>query len=229
MVLLRHGAVRRPLLARTLRPALPAHVQVRPRPRPLQAPLEDAGPLRPLDPPPRRLRTRRPRRGVRQPDCAPRLPPPPGADPHHYEPVTYQKFTAKNIADCYGSIPKGVILEDTADGIEDVFNISFNSQTDEFIINDESTYHCPLRKQEAADIFRSIAIDNRLGVSIIIGEKNIVYGALRQSHTVPQSLFAADMFLISIVFGWNENLRGVTLPGGYHPQSPANRRFDTVS
>jgi len=117
----------------------------------------------------------------------------------------------------YGSVPKGVILEEEASGFEPVSRAAYDPIAHEFVLDGSSRYAPPLSPEETAAVLRSLDADDRLGVSIVLGEKRIVYGSLGAESPLARSLFAVDVFLVSVAFGWRENLEGVALPEGYRP------------
>jgi hypothetical protein len=132
------------------------------------------------------------------------------------------------MAEHYGSLPKGVILEGQATGFERIRSLSYHKMRHSFRLNRRDDYPLPLPRNEMAQVLRAIDEDDRMGVSIILGERNLTYGGLTEENPLSQWMYRADMFLISVVFGWEQHYAGVELPRDYQPLKPKVRRYETV-
>lgn len=128
----------------------------------------------------------------------------------------------------YGSLPKGVILEGEASGFEEIKTIQYEVAGNRFILNRNAYYPCPVPRTQIAAILVALSKDDRLGVSIA-NHKSIIYGALRPDGETAQDLVRADNILVSIIFGWTENLKGIELPDNYKPKTTAHRQIPAVS
>lgn len=134
---------------------------------------------------------------------------------------------AQRLLDLYGSIPKGVILEGDAEGFEDIKTIKYDIARNTFILNKSSLYPLPIPRGQVAAIMAALAHDDRIGVSLA-GRKEIVYGAIEKDSLTAQELLAADKILVSVVFGWTKNLKGINLPNNYKPQQTRKRKTPAI-
>lgn len=128
----------------------------------------------------------------------------------------------------YISVPKGVVLEGEIAGFGPLKTVTFEAASNLFHINEKEIYANPVSREEMACILRAIQTDTRLGVSIVLNERLITYGGITPKHSIARHLYSTDMFLISVVFGWQKNLTGTSLPGDFKPELPASRRHQTV-
>jgi hypothetical protein len=77
----------------------------------------------------------------------------------------------------YGEVPGGVVLEGSARGFEDIKEIGYDKDKDEFILNGKDRYKNPVSRKEWVALFRALKKDDLLGVSLSNGEPR-VYGAM---------------------------------------------------
>ena len=106
------------------------------------------------------------------------------------------------------------MLEGATKGIERVTSISYDNAKNRFLIN--RSFYLPVKvsKVELIDIINAMAEDDRLGVSFTPAGKLLIYGKIRPKSPAVIALAKADRLLVSIIFGWKKNLRGIKLPAG---------------
>lgn len=135
----------------------------------------------------------------------------------------------RRLADTYGSVPKGLVLEGTAAGFEKINSISYDRENNRFLLNRSFYYNNPVGENEMCAILNALAKDDRIGVSFTPNGKVLVYGQLPREHQLVQTLADADRILVSAVFGWERNLRGVTFPDNWRPLSAPTRAAPMIN
>lgn len=139
-----------------------------------------------------------------------------------------QPHTASGLIGTYGSAPKGLVLEGTAEGIEAVQSISYDTGNHRFVINRTNYYNIPVNRERLVAILEALGRDDRLGVSYTPSGRVIIYGKIDKNDPAVQTLAHADRILVSVVFGWEKNLRNVALPGDWQPRGTLERRQPVV-
>lgn len=126
----------------------------------------------------------------------------------------------------YGSVPKGLLLEGKAKGFGKIEIVSYDPGKHRFILNRQEYYPIPtgVSREDLASLLEGLSKDDRLGVTYMPGGEVKLYGAVKRTSPLLQDLAKADRFLVSVVFGWRKNLRGIPLPGGWVPLENPNRK-----
>ncbi len=130
----------------------------------------------------------------------------------------------------YGSVPKGLVLEGTARGFDKVEIVSYDPEHHRFILNRTQFYPVPesVDRPTLAAILDALDKDDKLGVTYTPGGKVLTYGALEKSNPLLQDLAKADRLLVSVVFGWEKNLRDTPLPGNWKPAENPDRKNPVI-
>jgi len=128
----------------------------------------------------------------------------------------------------YASIPKGVVLEGTAEGFEEITSIGYDKEKDEFIINEKMRYKNPVSRKEFMQVLKAIYKDERMGLTLMEGKPR-VYGPLSNDSDIVKKMIEADKLLGGIVYGFEWLLEGVKLPGDYKPKHAADRKIPVVA
>lgn len=130
------------------------------------------------------------------------------------------------LALCAGSALGGVVLEDAATGIPPVKTAEYKQFEARgrpyriIVLDDRLAYSPPIPLKDFAVLCRSLAKDDRAGVSLVGGE--IVYGAIPKDSDIANDLELADLFLGDIVFAKNDWSAGYKFPDGYVPLDDPN-------
>jgi hypothetical protein len=128
----------------------------------------------------------------------------------------------------YLSIPKGVVLEGTAEGFDQLSSVTYSKDANEFTINGKMQYKNPLSRKEFAQVFKALCKDDRMGVTLIAGEPR-VYGTLGTDSDMVKQMMETDKLLGGILYAFDWLLEDVRLPGGYKPKRAANRTIPVVA
>jgi hypothetical protein len=130
-----------------------------------------------------------------------------------YVPMT--RTAAQNIVNRYQSIPGGVTLEGGSPDLAFIKSVAYEPRANAFVLNDDLVYLNPIAAKEFAEISRSLATDDKLGVSL--GRGLTVYGNVSPRSSVTVSLKMTDRFLGSIVFGRTKSIEmaGYRFAPGY--------------
>ncbi|HYG75228.1 MAG TPA: hypothetical protein VEK08_09525 [Planctomycetota bacterium] len=128
----------------------------------------------------------------------------------------------------YQLVPKGVVLEGTAEGIEPITTLSYNREKDEFLINGKMTYKNPVSRKEFVQLFKSLRKDDALGVTLLNGSTR-VYGSVSAGSEMMEALSATDRLLGGIIYGFDHLLGDAKLPGNYKPRKTENRKVPVVA
>lgn len=123
------------------------------------------------------------------------------------------------IAHRYASIPKGVVLEGTAEGIEELKSVAYDKEKDEFVINEKMRYKNPVTRKEFAQIFKALRKDDRMGMTLMEGQPR-VYGPLSADSNIVKQMIETDKLLGGIAYGFDWLLEGIKLPGAISPSEP---------
>ncbi len=128
----------------------------------------------------------------------------------------------------YQSVPKGVVLEDGADGMEVVRSLAYDSQKNVFTINNAVTYANPVARKEFQKIVKSIYKDDRVGVTLISGEPTM-FGSFSTEEDISKNLSETDKLMGGVLYGIERLLTGVRLPGDYKPVRAINRKIPVIA
>ncbi len=134
----------------------------------------------------------------------------------------------------YNSLPKGITFEEAASGLDPFHALQFHAPSNSFFVNRSLLYRNPLPREEMIEVVEAIARDDRLGLSLILDEESnriertILFGGLRRDYTITRPMTRADLFLCAVVFGWEEALGRMELPGGYRPLRSRDRSVQAV-
>ncbi len=123
----------------------------------------------------------------------------------------------------YGSIPKGAVLEGGAEGMEPVERVAYDAEENRFVINGETVYPNPVSREEWATILAAILQDDRIGVSVLSGNRYVVFGDLKKDGAVAKHIVRTDKLICGVTFARAAWVKGVELPGDYQPR-PAEQR-----
>lgn len=119
----------------------------------------------------------------------------------------------------YGSLPKGVILEGGAQGMDPVKQIRYDRGRNRFLINETHEYQSPVPPDTMKELLVGIGRDDRVGISLRLDGSPIIYGYFGRRSPVVQALTTADAFFQGVILARAENLEGVQLPGDYQPKA----------
>lgn len=130
----------------------------------------------------------------------------------------------------YGSVPKGLVLEGIARGFDRIEVIGYDAEQHRFVINRTQYYPLPksIDREALAAILEGLDKDDKVGVTYTPGGKVVVYGAINKASPLLQDLAKADRLLVSVVFGWEKNLRDVTLPNSWKPAENPDRKNPVI-
>ncbi|MCZ7645147.1 MAG: hypothetical protein M5U26_07660 [Planctomycetota bacterium] len=128
----------------------------------------------------------------------------------------------------YRDIPKGVVLEGAAAGLDAVTAVDFDKKTDTFLINGKLKYVLPISRGDFKRLFKNVCEDDRLGVTLVDGEPR-TYGKFSTGSRFARDLVETDRFLGGIVYGLENLLGDVKLPGGYKPKKTEGRQTLVVA
>jgi len=125
--------------------------------------------------------------------------------------------SAKTILENYKSVPGGVTLEGIA-AVPSAEGVRYYRSLNAFVFDGKVAYVSPLPAQDIKTILRSIATDDRLGVSL--AGDFISYGALDRDTPIAQTLALADELLGHIAFGGHhaDMFAEYRLAGGFVPR-----------
>jgi hypothetical protein len=135
---------------------------------------------------------------------------------------------AEDIVRLYGEAPGGVVLEGIARGFEDIKTLSYDKDKNEFVINEKARYPNPISRKDWVTLFRALKKDDLLGVSLIDGSPR-VYGEMSKNSEMIQNLVATDRLLGGILYGMDELIGDVKLPGGYKPKKIEKRKNHVIA
>ena len=118
----------------------------------------------------------------------------------------------------YPSVPKGVVLEGEAMGMEPVQTVSYDRARHAFIINGNAIYRCPIDRDQAAELALALTRNGWAGVGLRPDRSVIVYGNLPPRSRTVRDLEAADRILGGTVLADSKLIGNTRLPGNYRPQ-----------
>jgi len=133
-----------------------------------------------------------------------------------YQPVT--RSAAQDIVGRYKSIPGGVTLEGASQDLSFIRSAVYVAWANAFVLTGNVVYLNPLSAGEFVDIYRALAADDKLGVSMG-SQLAIVYGALPPQSEVATNLQLADTFLGDIAFGNHRVTNGYVFAPGYEAKT----------
>jgi hypothetical protein len=124
----------------------------------------------------------------------------------------------------YGSLPKGVMLEGEATGMDPIKSVDYDPKTGAYTINGKDTYKCPVKARDMGELIRAFQKDpdTNLGVSLT-KVKEIVFGKVPPDGENIKAMFECDRLMCQVLFGFNDLLGGVKLPGNYVPKQATER------
>lgn len=128
----------------------------------------------------------------------------------------------------YGEVPGGVVLEGVARGFEDLKDVAYDKDKDEFVLNGKDRYKNPISRKEWVALFRALKKDDLLGVSLSNGEPR-VYGAMGKSSSLVANLVETDKILGGIIYGLHELLGDMKLPANYKPKRTDKRKIQVIA
>jgi hypothetical protein len=134
---------------------------------------------------------------------------------------------ASSLVARYGMVPKGVVLEGTAQGFEKLVSLDYDRDKDEFILNGTCRYKNPVSRKEWVDVFKSLRKTDNLGITIVDGEPKL-YGRLNQNSNIGKALLATDKFFGAVIYGLHHLLEDQPLPGGYVPKHADDRTIVVI-
>jgi hypothetical protein len=127
----------------------------------------------------------------------------------------------------FDEIPKGVVLEGSASGIEELTAVSYDKDKNEFLINEKVKYKNPIGRKEFAQMLKALKEDDRIGVTLLEGSIK-TYGKMG-SGAVITALSETDKILGGLIYGIDHLLEGVKLPRDYKPRKAADRKIPVVA
>jgi len=132
------------------------------------------------------------------------------------------KKDVNKIMSAFGSIPGGITLQGKAKGIGRIKKVFYDSSEKRLMLNNKWVYEPPIHIKDTAAIFRSIAKNGDLGISLSSQSSRwaIVYGAMDIKEDVISNMVIADNFLGHITYAYRGLpwLQGYNLAKGYMPQ-----------
>ncbi|HEY3796145.1 MAG TPA: hypothetical protein VGM09_30350 [Bradyrhizobium sp.] len=136
-----------------------------------------------------------------------------------YHPIT--QTAAQGIVGQYKSIPGGVTLEGGSEDLSFIKSVKYLPEANAFILNDDVVYLNPVAASEFSEIYRALATDDKLGVSLTF-DQAIVYGSMPPESDVAANLELADRFLGDITFGVRRITKGYVFAPGYEGKPAAS-------
>jgi hypothetical protein len=134
----------------------------------------------------------------------------------------------RQIVATYGSMPKGVTVESTAEGFEPIAHVAYDHQYNHFILNGISAYKSPLSVEPLVELLDAVRRDTRVGISLGLGGPVITYGAVKPKTQLANDFIDLDLFISFVVFGDILGKKKLDLPGGYQPKFAQNRKIKTT-
>jgi hypothetical protein len=122
----------------------------------------------------------------------------------------------------YGSIPGGITLEGKADGLPRIRSLRYDARQNEFFLNGNLRYPCPVSAEKLREIALAIKREDSLGFTF--QTKDTVYGALNSRGHIVADLKKADLYLGTRVF----NPENVSCPKKATPGIRNSPRGDSV-
>ena len=132
------------------------------------------------------------------------------------------------VVERYENLPKGVVFEGPAQGIEAINTLDYNKKKNEFILNGTANYKCPVTRKELSQILRSLQAETNFGVTLRDGEPR-VYGKVDVNTPMMKALVDTDILVGAIVFGIAYHYEGMKLPQNYKPKHADGRTIVTVA
>ena len=128
----------------------------------------------------------------------------------------------------YAEIPKGVVLEGVAEGMDELKSVTYDKDKNEFTINETMKYKNPVSRREFAQILKALCMDDCMGMTLMEGQPR-VYGPLAPNGEIVKRMIETDKMLGGILYGFDWLLEGVKLPGDYKPKRAAKRSIPVVA
>jgi hypothetical protein len=131
----------------------------------------------------------------------------------------YVRPTAESVGEIvnkYKSVPGGVTIEGSLEGIGPVQSVEYDADKNEFRINGRWVLSGALNPSETRRVFEAVSRDDLFGVSL--GREDLVYGELPEGSLSCIFMKMADHYLGSIVFAAGTWVRHHAFPGGYRPR-----------
>jgi hypothetical protein len=126
---------------------------------------------------------------------------------------------AQAIVTQYKSIPGGVTLEGGSADLSFIKSVAYQPEANAFILNNDLVYLNPVSGAEFLELYRALASDDRLGVSLG-STQAIVFGNLPPESVPATNLELADKFLADITFGNKLLTSGYVFAPGYPGAAP---------
>jgi hypothetical protein len=135
----------------------------------------------------------------------------------NYRPPT--RTSAEIVVKKYKTIPGGVTLEGNSPELLPIKRAVYVPQANAIILNDDVFYLIPVTANECAEIFRALAIDDNMGISLT-GSASLTYGSLSPDGDVAGNLKLTDKFLGNIAFGNRVLMNSYAFAPGYAGRRP---------
>jgi len=132
------------------------------------------------------------------------------------------------ITERYQDVPKGVVLEGGASGMDALKSLDYDKEKNEFIVNGKERYANPVSRKDWTRVYKSILKDDNLGVTLVEAEPR-TYGDISKSSTIATDLIVTDKFLGGLIYGIEHLLGDTKLPGNYKPVRAENRKIPVVA
>jgi len=132
------------------------------------------------------------------------------------------------VVDTYRDVPKGVVLEDGALGMEAITSLTYDKNTNTFTINGKATYVNPVSRKDFVRVLKAVRKDDLLGVTLVDGDLR-TYGDLGVESQMAKELSETDRFLGGVIYGIERLLNETKLPGNYKVQKAENRSVAVVA
>jgi len=129
------------------------------------------------------------------------------------------------VVERYESLPKGVILEGTAD-FGAINSVTYDKEKGALVLNGTDTYKLPCAPKEFQQLLKSLQKDDRLGVTLIDGNAKF-WGTVENGSTMGRALIDSDKLMGGVIYGYAHLLEGRKLP--FQPQLAKDRKQPVVA
>lgn len=125
----------------------------------------------------------------------------------------------------YESLPKGVILEGTAD-FGAINSVTYDKEKGALVLNGADTYKLPCTPKEFQQLLKSLQKDDRLGVTLIDGNAKF-WGSIENGGSMGKAMIDSDKLMGGVIYGYAHLLEGRKLP--FQPQQAKDRKNPVVA
>jgi hypothetical protein len=156
-----------------------------------------------------------------------------GAEPLHSAPVAQPQVStltaqSEKVLATYTILPKGVVLEGTAVGMEEISSCTYDKEQNALLINGKTPYPLPCKGREFYDVLNTIKKDDLLGVTLIDGQARF-WGKVSSDSALGRALIDADHLMGGMIYGYENLVEKFKLPNNFKPQRAEDRKVPVVA